>query len=98
MYNMVGILPLLYTPMLCLDIFPSNTLNLNLATNVFEFQELRKEKLSLERDCKHAMEQDSQNTCATLYYIYHIFYKFAFSIELCRGSIRDINLHFLPHP
>lgn len=41
------------------------------------------------------MDQHSQKTCATLDYIYHIFDKFAVSMALCRGSIRDLNLHVL---
>lgn len=73
----------------------SNILNLVSATEVLEFQELAKQKSNSERDCKHAMDQDSQKSCATLDYIYHIFDKFAVSPALCRGSIRDLNFHVL---
>ena len=41
------------------------------------------------------MDQDSQNTCATLDYIYHIFDKYVVSSALCRGSIRDLTFHVL---
>ena len=39
------------------------------------------------------MDQDSQKTCATLDYIYHIFDKYVVSSALCRGSIRDLTFH-----
>ena len=39
------------------------------------------------------MDQDSQKTCATLDYIYHIFDKYVVSSALCRGSIKDIIFH-----
>ena len=41
------------------------------------------------------MDQESQMTCATLDYIYHIFYKYDVISALCRGSIRDLTFHVL---
>ena len=41
------------------------------------------------------MDQESQKTCATLDYIYHIFDKYVVSYGLCRGSIRDLTFHVL---
>jgi hypothetical protein len=75
--------------------FSSNILNLVLAIEVLEFQELAKQKSNSERDGEHAMDQDSQKSCATLDYIYHIFDKFATRHALYRGSIKDLNLHVL---
>ena len=64
-----------------------------MTTEVLEFQELAKHKSNSEGDCKYSMDQDSQNTCATLDYIYHIFDKYVVSYALCRGSIMDITFH-----
>ena len=73
----------------------SNILNLVSATELLEFQELAKHKSNLEGYCKYSMDRDSQKTCDTLYYIYHIFYKYVVGSALCRGSIGDLTFHVL---